>query len=72
MWGTDFDAAQRGYEQLRESDPFRIDGMDNYSNILYVKEAKVIMGVHVCADGGLLFVCVCCCVCVAVWLCVCV
>lgn len=41
MMFTDFDSAQRAYVQIREADPHRIDGMDNYSNILYVKEAKV-------------------------------
>lgn len=34
-----FDKAQMLYEQLLQEDPNRIEGMDVYSNILYVKEA---------------------------------
>mgnify|MGYP000176610271 CR=1 FL=1 len=35
-----FDAAQAAFITLRERDPFRIEHMDIYSNVLYVKEAK--------------------------------
>jgi anaphase-promoting complex subunit 8 len=34
----EFDQAQDIYRDIRELDPYRIDGMDNYSNVLYVKE----------------------------------
>ncbi|GBG64532.1 hypothetical protein CBR_g45228 [Chara braunii] len=34
-----FDEAQELFESLLGSDPYRIEGMDIYSNILYVKEA---------------------------------
>ena len=34
----EFDEAQNIYRDIRELDPYRIDGMDNYSNVLYVKE----------------------------------
>ncbi|GAQ83915.1 Anaphase-promoting complex [Klebsormidium nitens] len=33
-----FDEAQELFEQLLKSDPYRVDGLDIYSNILYVKE----------------------------------
>lgn len=36
----DFDEAQRLFEELRAVEPFRLEGMDTYSNILYVKDAK--------------------------------
>eukprot|EP01018_Ginkgo_biloba_P038683 Gb_03388 [translate_table: standard] len=35
----DFDEAERIFEELLKSDPYRIEGMDTYSNILYVKES---------------------------------
>eukprot|EP00729_Bicosta_minor_P000293 gene293-34886_t len=35
-----FDDAQALLEQLRKDDPFRLENMDTYSNILYVKELK--------------------------------
>ena len=35
-----FDDAQVLLEQLRKDDPFRLENMDTYSNILYVKELK--------------------------------
>jgi anaphase-promoting complex subunit 8 len=35
-----FDDAQALLEQLRKSDPYRLENMDTYSNILYVKELK--------------------------------
>ena len=35
----DFDKAQELFQDLRETDPLRLDGMDVYSNILYVKDA---------------------------------
>ncbi|GMI09253.1 hypothetical protein TrRE_jg10707 [Triparma retinervis] len=36
----DFDRAQECYVDLVEADPYRLEGMDVFSNILYVKEAK--------------------------------
>lgn len=36
----DFDAAQEIFEEIRETDPDRLDQMDTYSNILFVKESK--------------------------------
>eukprot|EP00808_Paulinella_micropora_P028973 g4442.t1 len=36
----EFDEAQELFEQLHEHDPFRLEGMDTYSNILYVKESR--------------------------------
>lgn len=35
---TEFDEAQELFEALLKSDPYRVDGLDIYSNILYVKE----------------------------------
>eukprot|EP00897_Mesotaenium_endlicherianum_P009716 jgi/Mesen1/8773/ME000524S08071 len=34
----DFDEAQALFERLLAADPYRVDGLDTYSNILYVKE----------------------------------
>lgn len=34
----EFDDAERLFEELLRVDPYRIEGMDTYSNILYVKE----------------------------------
>src|SRR5690242_368683 len=36
----DFDRAQDLFEELRERDPDRLELMDTYSNILFVKESK--------------------------------
>ena len=36
----EFDEAQLGFEQLLKRDPYRLDQVDTYSNILYVKESK--------------------------------
>lgn len=36
----DFDQAQEQFVDLRRSDPFRLEHMDIFSNILYVKECK--------------------------------
>lgn len=36
----EFDEAQQGFEALLKRDPYRIDQVDTYSNILYVKESK--------------------------------
>uniref|UniRef100_A0A7S4C3A3 Cdc23 domain-containing protein n=1 Tax=Chrysotila carterae TaxID=13221 RepID=A0A7S4C3A3_CHRCT len=36
----DFDEAQSLYESIRLDDPYRLDHVDTYSNILYVKEQK--------------------------------
>lgn len=33
----DFDAAVELYDQVNKVDPFSVDNMDTYSNILYVK-----------------------------------
>lgn len=37
----DYCALQRCFEILREQDPYRIEHLDTFSNILYVKEQKV-------------------------------
>jgi hypothetical protein len=37
----EYDGALKVFEALREADPFRIEGMELLSNILFVKEAKV-------------------------------
>ena len=34
----EFDRAQSIFEDVYRADPFRLEGMDTYSNILYVKE----------------------------------
>lgn len=36
----DYEDAQQTYETIRQSDPYRLEGIDLYSNILYVKELK--------------------------------
>jgi anaphase-promoting complex subunit 8 len=36
----EFDEAQLCFEQLHKRDPYRLDQVDTYSNILYVKESK--------------------------------
>ncbi|XP_028402340.1 cell division cycle protein 23 homolog [Dendronephthya gigantea] len=36
----DFDAAVELYDEVNKVDPFSVDNMDTYSNILYVKEMK--------------------------------
>eukprot|EP00635_Sarcinochrysidales_sp_CCMP3193_P007071 CAMPEP_0118902052 /NCGR_PEP_ID=MMETSP1166-20130328/7506_1 /TAXON_ID=1104430 /ORGANISM="Chrysoreinhardia sp, Strain CCMP3193" /LENGTH=703 /DNA_ID=CAMNT_0006841247 /DNA_START=37 /DNA_END=2148 /DNA_ORIENTATION=+ len=36
----DFDGARRTFERLRTLDPFRLDHLDVYSNVLYVKDDK--------------------------------
>jgi len=36
----DFDEAAQGFEDVLESDPYRLDSVDMYSNILYVKGDK--------------------------------
>lgn len=36
----EFDVSEEIFEGLRQSDPFRLDNVDTYSNILYVREAK--------------------------------
>ncbi|XP_077493913.1 uncharacterized protein LOC144104653 [Amblyomma americanum] len=35
------DKAIEGFQKLRQADPFRLDHMDIYSNLLYVKELRV-------------------------------
>ncbi|KAH7938863.1 hypothetical protein HPB52_001485 [Rhipicephalus sanguineus] len=35
------DKAIEGFQKLRKADPFRLDNMDIYSNLLYVKELRV-------------------------------
>jgi len=37
----EFDVAEKLFETLLQADPFRLDNLDVYSNILYVKENKV-------------------------------
>lgn len=36
----DFDQAQALFEELRQLDPYRLEGLDIYSNLLYIKEAR--------------------------------
>jgi len=36
----EFDEAQVRFEELLRADPYRLDNIDTYSNILYVKESK--------------------------------
>uniref|UniRef100_A0A7S3STY6 Cdc23 domain-containing protein n=1 Tax=Emiliania huxleyi TaxID=2903 RepID=A0A7S3STY6_EMIHU len=36
----DFEEAQQRFEELLAEDPYRLDGVDTYSNILYVREEK--------------------------------
>jgi anaphase-promoting complex subunit 8 len=36
----DYDQAQSTFEAVRDVDPYRIEYLDTYSNILYVKERK--------------------------------
>lgn len=36
----EFDEAQQSFERLLQADPHRLENMDTYSNILYVKECK--------------------------------
>ena len=36
----DFDAAEATFSGLLAADPHRLEGMDTYSNILYVKESS--------------------------------
>lgn len=36
----DFEAAQERFETLRRADPHRLDQLDIYSNVLYVKESR--------------------------------
>lgn len=36
----EFDEAQACFEELLKADPYRLDHVDTYSNILYVKESK--------------------------------
>ncbi|KAJ1638501.1 hypothetical protein T492DRAFT_943643 [Pavlovales sp. CCMP2436] len=36
----EFDEAQARFEELLKADPYRLDHVDTYSNILYVKESK--------------------------------
>lgn len=38
----EFDAAQADFESIVSADPHRLDGLDIYSNILYVKEARTV------------------------------
>ncbi len=39
----DYDLAQECFEVCREKDPYRIESIDTYSNILYVKERRVLL-----------------------------
>jgi anaphase-promoting complex subunit 8 len=36
----DFDEAAARFEEVRRVDPYRLEGLDSYSNILYVKELR--------------------------------
>ena len=35
-----FEVAQAEFEELRRQDPYRLENLDIYSNILYVQESK--------------------------------
>lgn len=37
---TDYDEAKETFEHVRELEPHRLDQMDCYSNVLYVKEMR--------------------------------
>ncbi len=37
---ADFDVSEDVFQRLQKADPYRMEHMDTYSNILYVKEAK--------------------------------
>ena len=41
----DFTEAQEAFERILQHDPFRLDNMDTYSNILYVQEHKMQLSV---------------------------
>lgn len=38
---TDYDRAEIIFDEIIKSDPYRVDEMDIYSNILYVMERKM-------------------------------
>ena len=40
-WGADIAQAEKQFEKILEKDPYRIDDIDIYSNILYVTENKL-------------------------------
>lgn len=40
---SEFDEAQESFRQLYAADPYRLEGIDTYSNILYVKEDKAVL-----------------------------
>jgi len=37
FWDIDVDQAVSVFSQLQQVDPYRLDNMDTYSNLLYVK-----------------------------------
>lgn len=37
IWVSDIDQALAMFNELRDQDPYRIDNMDTFSNLLYVK-----------------------------------
>lgn len=39
-WVTEFDEATKYFTDLRELDPFRMEDIDTFSNILYVSEKR--------------------------------
>lgn len=45
---TDFEEAEKAFDDLREMDPFRLDEIEIYSNMLYVmnKKAKLAQIAH--------------------------
>ena len=36
----DYDTAQQAFDNIREADPYRLEHLDTYSNILYYKEKR--------------------------------
>jgi anaphase-promoting complex subunit 8 len=41
---TDFEAAERAFDEVRKIDPFRLDEIEIYSNMLYVMGKKAKLG----------------------------
>jgi len=46
MWRpfVDFEAAERAFDEVRKVDPFRLDEIEIYSNMLYVMGKKAKLG----------------------------
>jgi len=41
---ADFEAAERAFDEVRKVDPFRLDEIEIYSNMLYVMGKKAKLG----------------------------